>query len=59
MRQGSSARAFRHLRVVSAAMAVRDETADRWPAWASLLLVVGAGLASWTAVVLTASSLTG
>lgn len=57
MRQGSPARGF-HLRVVSTAMAVRDE-ADRWPAWASLLLVVGAGLASWTAVVLTASSLAG
>lgn len=58
MRQ-SSARGFRHLQVVSAAVAARDEAGDTWPAWASLLLVLGAGLASWTAIILTASSLAG
>jgi hypothetical protein len=58
MRQESSAHRVRHLRVVSAAIAV-DEAIDRWPAWASLLLVLGAGLASWSAIVLTASTLAG
>ena len=58
MRQGSSAHRFRHLQVVSA-VAVRDETAAQWPAWASLLLILGANLAGWTAIVLTASILVG
>jgi hypothetical protein len=58
MRQ-ASARGFRHLQVVGAAVAAREETGDRWPAWASLLLVLGAGFATWTAIVLTASALAG
>jgi hypothetical protein len=58
MRQGS-AHGLRHLQVVTAAVAAQEESADSWPAWASLLLVLGAGLASWTAIILTASSLAG
>jgi hypothetical protein len=59
MRQGSTARGFAGVRVVSAAVAVRRQPDDRWPAWMSLLLVVGAGLACWTAVILTTSLLAG
>ncbi len=59
MRQGSTARGFDQVRVVSVAVALRNQPDDRWPAWASLLLVVGAGLASWTAIILTTSLLAG
>jgi hypothetical protein len=57
MRQGCSTNRLHHLRVVGTAVAVGDEAAARWPAWASLLLVLGAGLTSWSAIVLTVSTL--
>lgn len=59
MRHGSSVHRFRQLQVASAAVVAGDDVAERWPAWASLLLVLGAGLASWTAVILTASTAAG
>lgn len=57
MRQGSTARGVSQLRVVS--VAIRNAPDDRWPAWASLLFIAAAGLASWTAILLTGSSLAG
>jgi hypothetical protein len=59
VQQGSSVRTYRHLHVVSRAVGVGNEAGDRWPAWTSVLLVVGAGLAAWTAILLTGSLLAG
>jgi hypothetical protein len=59
MRQGSSARRSHHLQVVNVAVVARRQSAKTWPAWASLLLVLGAGFAAWTAIILTASTFAG
>ena len=59
MRQVSSGCDVRYLRLVRADIAVGAEIGCRWPAAASFLLVLGAGLASWSAILLTAWWLTG
>lgn len=53
MQQASSGPDVHHLRVV------RPDIGGRWPAAASFLLVLGAGLACWSAILLTAWWLTG
>jgi hypothetical protein len=59
MRQGSPGCDVRHLRPVRTGLAAGAGIAGRWPAAASFLLVLGAGLASWSAIFLTAWWLTG
>ena len=56
MRQGCAAQRPVHVRVVRPAAVAGDAAARAWPAWASLLLVLGSGAASWAAILLTASS---
>jgi hypothetical protein len=58
MRQDSSPRGIRRLHVVVAAVET-DRADDKWPAWASLLLVVGASVAAWLAIILTLWSVAG
>jgi hypothetical protein len=59
MRQVSSGCDVRHLRLVRTELAAGAGIGGRWPAAASFLLVLGAGLASWSAILLTAWWLTG